>query len=137
MSQIMEHYENQNLVPAHQSAYHKFHSCETLLMHLINDILWTMEHGKIMGVVFLDLSAAFDTVDHEILLSVLEKKYYIAGNVLKWISTYLQPRNFKVCMDDKYSNPKDLQFSVPQGSCNGLMYSTYTAEQYLNAYLKM
>ena len=61
----------------------------------------------------MDPTAAFDTVDHEILLSVLEKKYYITGNVLKWISTYLQPRNFKVCVDDKYSNPKDLQFSVP------------------------
>ena len=70
----------------------------------------------------MDLSVAFDTVDHEILLLVLEKKYYITGNVLKWISTYLQPRNFKVYMDDKYSNPKDLWFSVPQGTCNGPMY---------------
>ena len=52
MSQIMKHCENQNLMLAHQSAYCKFHSCETLLMCLINDILWTMEHGKIMGVIF-------------------------------------------------------------------------------------
>ena len=90
-----------------------------------------------MGVIFLDLLVAFDTVHHEILLSVLEKKYYIAGNILKWISTYLQPRNFKVCMDESIPTLRIFGSVSPKIVAMDLCILTYTVEQYLNAYLKM
>ena len=61
-----------SLMPDYQSAYRKFYSCETVLVKLVNDILWAMEHQKILSLVCIDLSAAFDTVDHEILDQVLK-----------------------------------------------------------------
>ena len=67
----------------------------------------------------IDLSAAFDTVDHDVLLSVLNKRFGINGQVLSWFDTYLRPRRCKVNVGNAYSEVKDLSFSVPQGSCAG------------------
>ena len=55
----------------------KRHSCETSLVKLVNDILWNMENQLVTAIVILDLSAAFDTVDHDILLEVLGKCFGI------------------------------------------------------------
>ena len=63
--------------------------------------------------------AAFDTVDHEILLSILSNKYGIKGRALKWFDQYLRPRSFKVTVNGAYSKDRDLTVSVPQGSCVG------------------
>ena len=63
------------LIPDHQSAYREHHSCETALIKLVNDILWNMENKKLTLLVCLDLSAAFDTVDHNILIETLENLY--------------------------------------------------------------
>ena len=65
----------------------------------------------------MDLSAAFDTVDHNILLEVLNKKFGIEGTPLQWFSSYLRPRSCKVNISLNYFNEKQLQFSIPQGSC--------------------
>ena len=62
LNQIMKHCDS--LMPDYQSAYRKFYSCETVLVKLVNDILWAMEHQKILSLVCIDLSAAFDMVDH-------------------------------------------------------------------------
>ena len=55
-----------------------------------------MEHQKILSLVCIDLSAAFDTVDHKILEQVLKNEYGINGTVLQWYKTYIRPRGFKV-----------------------------------------
>ena len=78
-----------------------------------------MEAHSITSLVALDLSAAFDTVDHEVLLSILSNKYGIKGKALKWFDQYLRPRSFKVTVNGVYSKDKDLMVSVPQGSCVG------------------
>ena len=78
-----------------------------------------METQSITSMVALDLSAAFDTVDHEILLAILSNKYGIKGKALKWFEQYLQPRSFKVTVNGAYSKERDLEVSVPQGSCVG------------------
>ena len=70
-------------------------------------------------VVILDLSAAFDTVDHDILLSILNKQFGICGKALEWFNRYLQLRLFKVKIGKDYSQPQQLHFSVPQGSWSG------------------
>ena len=65
---LLEHCENHNLLPDFQSAYQKHYSTETSLIRLTNDILWSMERQHITALKILDLSAAFNTVDHNILL---------------------------------------------------------------------
>ena len=89
------------------------------ILKISNDILWAMEAQSITSLVALDLSAAFDTVDHEVLLSILSNKYGIKGKALKWLDQYLRPRSFKVTVNGVYSKDKDLMVSVPQGSCVG------------------
>ena len=72
-----------------------------------------------MSLTALDLSAAFNTVDHSILVSTLKTKFGINDLALKWFGSYLQPRSFKVAVNGKYSDEKQLTYSVPQGSCSG------------------
>ena len=72
-----------------------------------------------MSLTVLDLSAAFDTVNHSILTSTLKNKFGIDELALKWFNSYLQPRAFKVAVNGKYSDKKQLTYSVPQGSCSG------------------
>ena len=110
-------------------------SCETALVKLMDDILLNMEEQKITAVVALDLSAAFDTVDHDVLLDVLNNRFGLEGNTQNWIDSYLRPRKFKVNIGQSYSEEIDVKFSVPQGSIFGpVLYSTYasTLEKIIN-----
>ena len=72
-----------------------------------------------MCLTVLDLSAAFNTVNHSILTSTLKTKFGISELALKWFDSYLQPRSFKVAVNGKYSDEKQLTYSVPLGSCSG------------------
>ena len=117
--QLSQHCQDFNLQPDYQSAYRPNYSCETAVLRISNDILWPFEHQSIMALVATDLSAAFDMVDHTILLDMLKAKYGITGQALKWFDNYLRPRSFKVVIDNKYSRPGDLEVSIPQGSCAG------------------
>ena len=84
MVRVNEHCEKNDLVPDYQSAYRKGYSCKTAIVKVVNDILWAMENQNIMAIMALDLSAAFDTVDHGILLNLLEKKFWTKRTVLNW-----------------------------------------------------
>ena len=117
--QVIHHCETYNLQPDYQSAYRADYSCETAILHLSNDILWAQERQSIMALVAIDLSAAFDTVDHDILLEILKNKFGIEGKALKWFDSYLRPRSFKVIINNTYSKDINLTVSVPQGSCAG------------------
>ena len=72
-----------------------------------------------MSLTVLNLLAAFDTVDHSILTSTLKTKFGINELALKWFNSYLQPRSFKVAVNGKYSDEKQLTYSIPQASCSG------------------
>jgi hypothetical protein len=87
--QYVEHLSDQELHDDRQSAYKKFHSTETLLIKVHNDILQSMSKGEVVMLVMLDLSAAFDTVDHEILLNRLKTRFGVDGTALKWFKSYL------------------------------------------------
>ena len=117
--QVSHHCGEYHLQPDYQSAYREHYSCETAILKVSNDILWGMESQSITALVTLDLSAAFDTVDHDILLSILSSKYGIKGKALQWFDQYLRPRSFRVAVKGIYSKDKDLTVSVPQGSCTG------------------
>ena len=122
-----KHCDDYDLLPENQSTYRKHYSCETILLRMTNDILWNMENKLVTAVTLLDLSAAFDTVDHDILLEVLHNKFGIDGNALKWYSNYLNPRKFKVNINKAYSTEKTMQFSIPQGSVQGaFLFIAYT-----------
>lgn len=125
---INNHCKEHNLLPDYQSAYRENFSCETALVKLTNDILWSMERGRVTSLVAIDLSAAFDTVDYEVMDRVLEVKFGLKKTVSSWISTYLQPRTCRVNVGDSYSAEKQLKCGVPQGSCMGpylyLMYAS-------------
>ena len=119
LKQLLQHCEDNHLLLDFQPAYRANYSTETSLVKLANDILWLMEQRQIMTVVILDLSVAFNTVDHDILLSILNKQFGICGKALRWFNSYLQPRFFKVKIGKDYSQPQQLHFSMPQGLCSG------------------
>ena len=102
-----------------QSAYRTNHSTETALIRIHNDILWALDRNEAVLFISLDLSAAFDTIDHKILLARLEHRLGITGNCLKWICSYLEDRKLRVAIDGEMSELKDLSFGVPQGSVLG------------------
>ena len=89
LAQFNKHCSIHSLIPNYQSAYRANYSCETALTKIVNDILWAMEHQKVTPLVAIDLSTAFDTVDHNILLSVLEKKFGVRDTCLDWFSHIL------------------------------------------------
>ena len=91
LEQLLKHCKNHNLLPDFQSAYQKHYNTETSLIRLTNDILWSMERQHITSLAILDLLAAFDTVDHDILLQILEQKFGFYDKALKWFQNYLRP----------------------------------------------
>ena len=84
LKQFNRHNEQYQLLPSYHSANQQHHSCETSLLKLTNDILWSVEDQNITAVLAFDLSAAFDTVDHDILLQVLKNQYGIDRKALDW-----------------------------------------------------
>ena len=119
LKQFLEHCDVYNLIPDFQSAYRENYSTETSLVKLANDILTSMDQGRVTMIAILDLSAVFDMVDHSIFLQIMNKNFGISGNALQLFESDLSPRGFKVCVNEQYSKEKDLTFSVPQGSCAG------------------
>lgn len=87
--QMTSHIMAHGLFPELQSAYRRFHSTETALLRVRNDILLNMNKQQVTLLVCLDLSAAFETIEHTILLQRLETKFGFGGTALKWIREYL------------------------------------------------
>ena len=85
----MSHLNKNNLFSSFQSAYRPGHSTEPALFKVANDILLAMDEDKLSVLVLLDLSAAFDTIDHDILLHRLQYVFGIQGTVLSWFRCYL------------------------------------------------
>ena len=112
-----------------QSAYRRFHSTETVLLPLLSDLTSAVESGRIALLALLDMSAAFDTVDHSIFLRRLDKTYGIRGEALRWIESYLTDRTQRFCIQGTSSNDVPLLYGVPQGSvlCP-LLFILYTGE---------
>ena len=122
LDQMNNHCEQYNIIPDYQSAYRANKSCETALVKLVNDVLWCYENQEAMQIVAIDTSSAFDMVDHDLLLSVLQKRAGINGDAHKWCKSYLRPRTCQVNIGKANSSKKNLTFSIPQGSCMGPWY---------------
>ena len=126
-NQIRGHLVCNNLYPVAQSACRRFHSTETALLKVMNDILLEMkQHVTIL--LLLDLRAAFDTVDHSILLNRLSSKLGLNGTALAWFRSYLSGRSQRVSVRGTVSDKFDLRYGVPQGSCLGpLLFTVYAS----------
>ena len=87
--QFIEHIDKNNLMETNQSAYHKHHSMESCLLKIKTDILDATDNQKVTTLILLDVSAAFDTIHHDILLQILKTKFGFRGTVLKWMESYI------------------------------------------------
>ena len=126
-NQIKNHIDGFGLDNPFQSAYKRFHSTETALLSVQNDIYEEMGNGKVTALTLLDLSAAFDTIDHKILLNRLSDWFGITKDALKWLISYLENRTQSVNIQNHISIPIFLLFGVPQGSVLGpLLFILYT-----------
>lgn len=114
---LEEHLSQRELHEPCQSACRKFHSTETALLKVVSDITTRLDAGNAVVLVMLDLSAAFDTIDHRILLDRLEHQYGLKGTALAC----------DVYINGELSEPLVLEFGVPQGSVMGpKLYTMYT-----------
>jgi hypothetical protein len=101
----------------------------TALLRVQNDILHSLNCSKGVILCLLDLSAAFDTISHDILLSRLQNTFSIQGSALDWFRSYLEDRYQAVSVNGVSSKPKLLSFGIPQGSVSGPQdFSYYTSE---------
>ena len=104
-------------------------TCRTAVDPIICDILSALDTGCIAALAMLNLSAAFDTIDHTILLQRLQTSFGLNGTVLSWFCSYLDQRWQHVSHRGKQSATSDVQFGVPQGSVLGpLLFVLYTAD---------
>ena len=116
---LTDYLTKNNLHEHLQSAYKPGHSTETALVKVQNDILTSIDQHGVVILVMLDLSAAFDTIDHDILFDRMENTLGITGPALDWFRSYLSGRTLRIQIDKSFSELQDILWSVPQGSVLG------------------
>ena len=119
MNRMKVHVNQYDLFPARQSAYRQHHSTEMAVTIIHNDIVRSTDAGFVSALVLLDLSAAFDTVDHAILLEVLTERFVVENLELDWFRSYHTGRTQTFTTPSGNSSPIALTCSVPHGSVIG------------------
>ena len=119
LQQLVDYLNHNNLLCTSQSAYRPHHSTETLLLRTVIDVLLGLDKRHVSLLTLLDLSSAFDTIDHNILLNRLYYLYGISGTCLSWFCWYLSNRRQSVVIDNHILSTKELHYGVPQDSVLG------------------
>ena len=129
--QLGNHMETNDLNNPVQSAYRTGHSNETALVKIMNDLLLAIDNKKCVLLVMLDLSAAFDTVEHSILFDRLENMFGVTDDAKLWLKSYFSQRKQCVNINGTFSDPKPLNVGMPQGSVLGpFCFPPYTSPLY-------
>ena len=124
-AQLKQFIQRNNLLPETQFAYRANHSTEDALTYAVNQLLLARDQGKVTGLVFVDLSKAFDRVEHQALIDLLST-IGISGAALKWFADYLSNRYQRVSLGDRSSPESLCSRGVPQGSVLGpLLFTLY------------
>lgn len=118
LDQILPFFERNGILPRLQSAFRKYHSTETALCKIHDDLILNICNGSPSILVLLDLSAAFDTIDHDLLIRDLSS-FGVSGDALSLIKSYIFDRHQAVCINSASSNFNSLTYGVPQGSILG------------------
>ena len=127
-NQLSVYLKQHEILPENQSAYRENHSTETTICTVMNDLVKIVDDGNCGILVILDLTAAFDTVDHNFLLDDL-KSIGIEGWALKWFESYLFSGQMTVLVSNEKSETRSLERGVPQGSILGpTLFNIYTIQ---------
>jgi len=123
----LQHYlSTSGLLPTLQSGFRSLHSTETAVLRVLSDILSAVDSEDYAALVLLDLSALFDTVDHDILLQRLQISFGIDATALKWFQSYLTGRTQHVRRGVARSTTVRLICGVPHGSVLGpILFTMY------------
>ena len=135
-SRVYDFMEQTNQMYPSQYGFRKKHSCETAISELVAEIVKNMDEKKYTLGIFLDLSKAFDTLSHDVLLKKLER-YRIRGYPLLWFESYLRDRKLRTKCNTvnglKYSDYYDVEYGTPQGSCLGpLLFLIFNNDLHLH-----
>ena len=129
-SRIEEHMEKNRLHNKRAFGYKTHHSTETMMVGLVNDILTGFDENKCTVMVFLDLSAAFDTIDINKLLTILDDEIGLGGTALKWCESFLTQRTQRVKINGHYSEELEVKYGSVQGSVLGpKFFNVYVRSQ--------
>ena len=124
---LVDHLEMHGLEEKLQSAYRHNHCTETALMKIHNEVGCAIDHGQGALLLFLDMSAAFDTVEVTLLRDILQTHIGLEGAALSWFLSYITDRSQQVVIAGEYSREVPLRYGVPQGSVLGpVLFSIYT-----------
>ena len=127
IKQLSEYCESNNLEEPYQSAYRRGLSTETALLKIMNDLLLNMDNQQVSLLVLLDMSAAFDTIPHDLFLDRLQHAFGLSGSALEWFRSYFKDRYQRTLINDEMSNQDELEIGLPQGSGAGPFgYKSYT-----------